>query len=54
MYQFEKHALPAYKKYILPLKNEANLLISDQYGFDKSLALICDEIKQHLKIVSRQ
>ena len=54
MYQFEKHAMPAYKKYILPLKNGANLLISDQYGFDKSLALICDEIKQHLKIVSRQ
>ena len=53
-YQFEKHALPAYKKYILPLKNDANLLISDQYGFNKSLALICDEIKQHLKIVSRQ
>ena len=53
MYQFEKHALPAYKKYILPLKNEANLLISNHHEFDKPLALICDKIKRHLKIVSR-
>jgi len=30
------------------------LLISNQHGFDKSLPLICDEIEQHLKIVSRQ
>jgi uridine kinase len=53
IYQFEKHAQPAYKKYILPLKNEANLLISNHHEFDKPLALICDKIKRHLKIVSR-
>tara|TARA_X000001036_G_C20689680_1_gene808970 strand:+ start:1200 stop:1826 length:627 start_codon:yes stop_codon:yes gene_type:complete len=48
VYQFERHALPAYKKYILPLKNQADILISNHHDFDEPLALICDDIRQHL------
>ena len=54
IYQFEKHTLPGYKKYILPLKKEADVLIPNNQGFNKPLASICDEIRQHLKIASRQ
>ena len=49
IYQFEKHALPGYKKYILPLKNQADILISNHQGSDVSLGSICDDIRQHLK-----
>lgn len=54
IYQFEKHTLPGYKKYILPLKNQADILVSNNQGFDKPFASICYKIRQHLKIVSRQ
>tara|TARA_B110000027_G_scaffold80101_1_gene85303 strand:+ start:5333 stop:5959 length:627 start_codon:yes stop_codon:yes gene_type:complete len=49
IYQFEKHVLPAYKKYILPLKSQADILISNHHGFEESLALICEDIRHHLK-----
>ena len=49
IYQFEKHALPSFKKYILPLKNQADILISNHQGFDMSLGSICDDIRLHLK-----
>jgi len=54
IYQFEKHTLPGYKKYILPLKKQADILIFNHQDFDKPLASVCKDIRQHLKVASRQ
>jgi uridine kinase len=40
LYRYENHAAPAYEKYIEPYKSEANLVIPNNFQFDKSIEVL--------------
>jgi uridine kinase len=40
LYRFEYHVTPAFRKYIIPLKEEANLIIPNHGSFDSALDVI--------------
>lgn len=44
LYQWHQHVYPAYKQYLLPYRDEADIIITNNYAFDKGLELIIDHI----------
>jgi uridine kinase len=44
LYQWHNHVYPSYKQYLLPYKDEADIIITNNYAFDKGLELIIDHI----------
>ncbi len=40
LYQYKNHVLPAYEKYILPYKENADLIINNNDDFDKGLMVL--------------
>ncbi|RYD80720.1 MAG: uridine kinase [Sphingobacteriales bacterium] len=48
LYQWHNHVYPAYKQYLLPYKDEADIIITNNYAFDKGLELIIDHIQSIL------
>lgn len=52
LYRYEHHVLPTYEKYIEPLKHVADLIIPNNIGFEKGLAVLVAFLKQ--KIVERE
>lgn len=41
LYRFEKHVMPAYERYLEPVKDEADLIIPNNKGFDQALEVLC-------------
>lgn len=46
LYRFEHHVTPAYRKFIRPLKEEADLIIPNHRNFDNALEVISIYIRQ--------
>lgn len=40
LYRYEMHVMPTYEKYIRPFKDKADLIIPNNYNFDKALEVI--------------
>ncbi|MES2731763.1 MAG: uridine kinase [Bacteroidota bacterium] len=45
LYQFEKHVMPTYEKYILPFKSDADLVIPNNSHFEKGLDVLTTFLK---------
>jgi uridine kinase len=48
LYRFESHVIPAFKKYILPYKYDADIIIPNHVDFNKTVDVISSYIKQFL------
>ncbi|MEQ8581669.1 MAG: uridine kinase [Marinoscillum sp.] len=48
LYRFQHHVTPAFKKYIEPLKHEADVLIPNHNGFSVALEVIVSYLRQKL------
>jgi uridine kinase len=40
LYRYEKHVLPTYRKYIEPIKEDADIIINNNQNFEKGLAVL--------------
>jgi uridine kinase len=40
LYRYEKHVLPTYRKYIEPIKEDADIIINNNLNFEKGLAVL--------------
>lgn len=49
LYRYEKHVSPAYEKFIKPYKSEADIVIPNNDGFEKGLAVLVAFLKEQLK-----
>lgn len=49
LYRYEKHVSPNYEKYIEPFKDEADIIIPNNYRFDKGLDLVKTYIREKIK-----
>lgn len=47
LYRFEHHVMPSYTNYILPLKDQADLIIPNHANFDKALDVIYSFVDQY-------
>lgn len=45
LYRYERHVAPTYNKYIKPFKSEADLVVPNNWGFEKALDVIKTFIK---------
>jgi uridine kinase len=43
-YQWEHHVRPAYRKFILPYRDEAHVIVANHGGFEKGLAVVADHL----------
>ncbi len=48
LYKYQHHVLPAYERYILPYKEEADLVINNNEHFDHGLAVLIGFLKSKL------
>jgi len=48
LYRFEKHVMPTFRKYIMPFRNDADLIIPNNENFDKGLDVLVGFIKQKI------
>lgn len=48
LYKYQHHVLPAYERYILPYKEEADLVINNNEHFDQGLAVLIGFLKSKL------
>lgn len=48
LYRFEKHVMPTFRKYIMPFRNDADLIIPNNKNFDKGLDVLVGFIKQKI------
>jgi uridine kinase len=46
-YQWDNHVMPAYIEYLLPYKEQADMIINNNYNFDNSLQVI----KNHFNMI---
>lgn len=47
LYRFEHHVMPSFQNYILPLKDEADMIIPNHVNFDKALEVIYCYVDQY-------
>jgi uridine kinase len=47
LYRFEYHVTPAYRKYIKPLKYEADLIVPNHTNFDSALKVISSYMREY-------
>jgi uridine kinase len=40
LYRYEKHVLPTYRKYIEPIKEQADIIVNNNQNFDKGLEVL--------------
>jgi uridine kinase len=45
LYQWNNHVIPAYKKFLLPYRDECDIIITNNTSFHKGLELITDHIR---------
>ncbi len=48
LYKYQYHVLPAYERYILPYREEADLVINNNHHFDRALTVVAGFIRQQL------
>lgn len=48
LYRFEKHVMPTYERYLVPLKDEADLIIPNNKSFDSALHVLSGFLKSRL------
>jgi uridine kinase len=51
LYQWHNHVCPAYDQYLLPYRDEADIILTNNEGFGKGLELLADHIQS---VLSRQ
>jgi uridine kinase len=49
LYQFEHHVMPSYEKYILPYKDEADIVINNNRDFERGLDVLAGYMENHLR-----
>lgn len=49
LYRFEKHVMPAYDRYLEPVKAEADIIIPNNNHFDKALDVVSSHLRDQLK-----
>ncbi len=45
LYRYERHVVPTYEKYILPYKQDSDLVIPNNYNFDNALEVLVTFLK---------
>ena len=48
LYRFEQHVMPAYDRYVEPLRHEADLVIPNNRGFDQALKVLAGFLRSKL------
>ncbi len=46
LYRFEHHVMPAYDQHIMPLKAKADIIIPNNYSFDRALDVLLTYLKE--------
>ena len=46
-YQWDNHVMPSFKAYLRPYRDDANIIITNNYTFDKGLLVLAN----HLKVI---
>jgi uridine kinase len=49
LYRFEKHVIPTFERYILPYKDEADIIIPNNNDFKQGLDVICSFLENKAK-----
>lgn len=44
LYRYERHVLPAYRTYIEPHRNDSDLIVNNERGFDAALDVVIDHL----------
>lgn len=47
-YQWDNHVMPSYKAYLRPFRDDANIIITNNYTFDKGLKVFADHLNMVL------
>lgn len=45
LYQWHNHVLPAYNSYLLPYRDKADIILTNNEGFGKGMVILADHIK---------
>jgi uridine kinase len=53
LYRYEKHVMPTYEKYIEPFKNDADLIVPNNHGFDKALDVLKSYLREKIATQSK-
>ena len=48
LYRYQHHVMPAFEQYILPYKEEADLIVNNNKGFEQALAVVAGFVKTKL------
>jgi len=48
LYRYEHHVMPAYEKYISPLKNEVDMIIPNNQSPDRALDVVIGFLRHKL------
>ncbi len=48
LYRYENHVMPGFRKYIEPYRDEADIVINNNKGFEKSLDIFCAYIDSQI------
>ena len=54
LYQYEKHVMPTYEKYINPHKADADIIIANNYHFEKGLDVLTAFLKTRVARTERE
>jgi len=49
MYQWENHVMPAYRAYLRPYKQHADIIVSNNHSYEKGLEVVSDHLISVLK-----
>jgi uridine kinase len=53
LYRYQAHVMPSYDRYIGPYSEQADLVVNNNYNFEKALAVICGFIRVKLPQMGR-
>lgn len=48
-YQWDNHVMPSFKAYLRPYRDDANIIITNNYTFDKGLLVLANHLKMILQ-----
>lgn len=51
LYRYEKHVLPTFRKYIEPIKDQADVIINNNNNFERGLEVMCGFLNNKLQLV---
>ncbi len=51
-YQWDNHVMPSFKAYLRPYRDDANIIITNNYTFDKGLLVLANHLKMILSEAS--